>query len=63
MFMEDTPYWQTLQWAGMITVDGQEADVDQVMSDWLEMVLSDSFGIAIGDYSEYRLTDLMTLEA
>jgi len=39
MFMEDAPYWQTLQWSGMITVDGREAEIDQVMSDWLAMVL------------------------
>jgi hypothetical protein len=37
--MEDALYWQTLQWSGTITVNGQEADVDQVMSDWLAMVL------------------------
>ena len=41
MFMEDAPYWQTLQWSGTITVDGQEADVDQVMTGWLAMVLEE----------------------
>ena len=39
MFMEDAPDWQTLQWSGTITVNGQEADVDQVMSDWKAMVI------------------------
>jgi hypothetical protein len=38
-FMEDAPYWATLEWDGSIAVNGQEADVDQVMSDWKAMVV------------------------
>jgi len=41
MEMEDAPFWDTLQWSGTITVDGQEADVDQVMTEWLAMVLEE----------------------
>jgi hypothetical protein len=39
MFMEDAPDWNTLEWDGSIAVNGQEANVDQVMSDWKAMVI------------------------
>ena len=39
MFMEDAPYWNTLEWDGSIAVNGQEANVDQVMSAWKAMVI------------------------
>jgi hypothetical protein len=42
MFMEDAPYWNTLEWDGSIAVNGQEANVDQVMSDWKAMVIDET---------------------
>jgi hypothetical protein len=39
MFMEDAPSFETLEWSGSITVAGQEVDLEQVMSEWLAMVL------------------------
>lgn len=36
--IEDAPYWDTATWTGTITLDGYDADVDQVMTEFTAML-------------------------
>jgi hypothetical protein len=36
--MDDAPIWSTAAWSGTITLDGYEADLDQVMTEFVAMM-------------------------